>query len=64
MCSCMGIACHGALFIVQIHVSASAMGNGMAYHESAMEQMIEAAKGCPHLKAGGQITIYETFSVM
>lgn len=24
----------------------------------------ELAKGCPQLKAGGQITIYETFNVM
>ena len=30
----------------------------------SLEAATEAAKGCPHLKAGGQITVYETFSVM
>jgi hypothetical protein len=30
----------------------------------SLEAATEAAKGCPHLKAGGQITVYETFAAM
>jgi hypothetical protein len=30
----------------------------------SMEAATAAAKGCPHLKAGGQITVYETFAIM
>jgi hypothetical protein len=30
----------------------------------SLEAATDVAKGCPHLKAGGQITVYETFAVM
>jgi hypothetical protein len=30
----------------------------------SLEAATEVAKACPHLKAGGQITVYETFPVM
>jgi hypothetical protein len=30
----------------------------------ALDAAVSIAKGCPHLKSGGQITVYETFPVM
>lgn len=30
----------------------------------SLDAAVEAAKGCPQLKAGGEVTVYETFSVM
>jgi hypothetical protein len=30
----------------------------------SLDAATEAAKGCPQLKAGGQVIVYETFSVM
>jgi hypothetical protein len=30
----------------------------------SFDAAMEMAKGCPHLKANGQVTVYETFNVM
>jgi hypothetical protein len=30
----------------------------------SLDAAVALAKGCPHLKAGGRISVYETFSVM
>jgi hypothetical protein len=30
----------------------------------SLEAAMAMAKGCPHLKAGGQVSVYETFNVM
>lgn len=30
----------------------------------SLDAAVELAKGCPHLKSSGQITVYETFEVM
>ncbi len=30
----------------------------------SLDEAVQKAKGCPHLQAGGQITVYETFPVM
>jgi hypothetical protein len=30
----------------------------------SLDAATEAAKGCPQLKAGGQVTVYETYSAM
>ena len=30
----------------------------------SLDQAAELAKGCPHLRSGGTVTVYETFDVM
>lgn len=31
---------------------------------SSFDEAMQKAKGCPHLMAGGQVTVYETYDVM
>ena len=30
----------------------------------SLQAAVDAAKGCPHLKSGGQVSVYETYPVM
>ena len=49
-------------------VSDGAVGEAVAGYSiikaDSLDAAAEAAKGCPQLKSGGQVTVYETFAVM
>ena len=44
-------------------VGAAASGYAILEADS-LDAAVKMAKGCPQLKSGGQITVYETFNVM
>ena len=49
-------------------VSDEAVGEAVAGYSiikaDSLDAAVMAAKGCPQLKSGGQVTVYETYSVI